>query len=124
MNKKGFTLIEIMLATAVLALGVISVHQTLFTALSGSSSVFQRLDAFLEAGNKIWQTEELVRSSSEVILPETGGTKSGTGKAEYAWILRTKALDAGYGVYDVQLEGQWRQQDKQLRVVRYGCIAR
>ena len=60
MKKKGFTLIEVMVTTAVLSLSMVLIYQAFFISLDSFNYCADYLDVVSWADEKLWQAQDSV----------------------------------------------------------------
>jgi len=119
-NEKGFTLIEVMLAVAILSLGTVFISQSNMMSLEVYSRYTRRLAVQAWAGEKVWETKQAILESP---LPETGVT-TGTFSEQnqnYHWQLEVGAayLDE---IYSIRLDVSWRQARGDAKLSRFAFV--
>lgn len=73
-NKKAFSLIEQMVAVAVLSLGIVLIYGAFFTSLNAFNYSSSRLDALSWMDEKIWETQNELICSGALIMGEYKGS--------------------------------------------------
>jgi prepilin-type N-terminal cleavage/methylation domain-containing protein len=107
-NKKGFTLIEVLVTTAVLAFGIVSIFQALFIVMSAFSYISHYLNVVPVADEKIWQVQDsLQRMGSKASFDPQGAFDAG-GKT-YDWSLSVRLSDPASNLYRIDLSTVWKE---------------
>lgn len=96
-KKRGFTLLEVMVATAVLSMGILLVYESFFSVLRSfdyCTGYFASSDFFHE---RLWEAADSIRREGRVGAA-AGGAVSIAGR-NYDWQLSQESLgDTLYGV--------------------------
>jgi prepilin-type N-terminal cleavage/methylation domain-containing protein len=118
-NKRsgGFTLVEIMVATAVLSFGIISIYQALFITLDAFNYASGYLDVIDQVEEKVWEAQDtLARQGPEAQL-ETAGTLT-VGSRSYGWELSYVSVDENELMYKVDLTAAWKAGKRKAQISR------
>lgn len=116
-NNKGFTLMEIMITTAVLALGTVLIYEGFFMSLETFNYYFDYLNVVPWADEKIWDAQnELSRLGPQAKI-ETAGEFVNRNK-NFIWNLTCGLLDETGGLYSVDLLVSWQEGKRKLRLAR------
>ncbi|MFA5099657.1 MAG: prepilin-type N-terminal cleavage/methylation domain-containing protein [Candidatus Omnitrophota bacterium] len=109
MNKnKGFTLIEVLVTTAVLAFGMVSIFQALFIIMNVFSYISHYLDVVSVADEKVWQVQDtLMRLGPGSAFAPQG--EFDIGGKRYEWSLSVKQADAAAALYRIDLSTRWKE---------------
>ena len=107
MKKKGFTLVEVLVTTAVLSLGIVLIYRAFFTLLDsfGYYSNYLRVAAF--ADEKLWQAQDALSCFG----PDAGAGSSGRlniQNKDFNWRLSVGPITAE-SLYRIDLAVSWRQ---------------
>lgn len=112
-KKQGFTLIEVMVATAVLAGGVVLIFQALF-ATSNTFAYYANSMALAPwMDQKIWELQEAALDRMPI---ETSGSIQ-QGARMYTW-KAVDTYDSDAGLAKIALEVSWIQGKRQVRLQR------
>ncbi|MDD4940282.1 MAG: prepilin-type N-terminal cleavage/methylation domain-containing protein [Candidatus Omnitrophica bacterium] len=118
MNRnKGFTLIEVLVTTAVLAFGIVSVFQALFMIMGAFGYISHYLAVIPSVDEKVWQAQDAVMR----LGPKAGLAPQGVfdiGAKQYDWALSARLADPAAGLYRIDLVTQWRDGRKSHQLVR------
>lgn len=112
--KKGFTLIEVMVATAILSMGVLMVYESLMISLDAHGYCFHYLNVAPLMDEKIWDVQDKLSRFGEPYSGDTSGTWSVKGK-DIAWGLKyssiQKNIQAEYRehLYQIMLDLSWQE---------------
>jgi hypothetical protein len=119
--SKGFMLVEVMVATAILSFGLVMIFHSFFISLDSSTYLVNHLNASLAMTNKIWQVQDLLRRS-ESLSHETGMENDITGQKTYKYIVQPTVLDSAYGFYKVDTVFSWTENNKEVRLTRTAYV--
>jgi prepilin-type N-terminal cleavage/methylation domain-containing protein len=117
LKNRGFTLIEVLVTTAVLAFGIVSIFQALFIIMSAFSYISHYLNVVPVADEKVWQVQDSVKrlGSRSSFDPEgvfeTGGKK-------YDWSLSVKLTDPASYLYRIDLSTEWKEGRRNYKLDR------
>lgn len=117
LNRAGFTLIEVLVCTAILSMALILVYRPMLNALD----VWRFSDEREEAGRlmekQIWEFHEKVRSQQGVLAPAETKTLLGRDKAfEFRRIAQPLTEDGR--LYHIECQVSWQRAGKTKRFVR------
>lgn len=102
-NNKGFTLLEVMVASAVLSLGIVFIFQSFFSVLRSYDYCQRYIASSAFAHEKLWQAADSVRRDG-VLPAETGGEFFRGGK-RFEWNLFQEPV--GDKLYKVAVLVKW-----------------
>ena len=119
-DRAGFTLIEILIAVAILSLATVFIFQSNLLSAAVYGRYASRLDIQNWAAQKIWQAKESILGSE---FPDTGSNQ-GSVKLEtrtYDWALhieeeKTESAD----VYQIELKVSWMEGGQPASLERFG----
>lgn len=116
LNKKGVTLIEIMVAVAILSCGLIPIFQALFVSVNAfsASTNYSNLHAWMD--EKIWDMKDEVMRGS-IGTAEQGGRVTLANK-EFDWSVSVNLIDADQELYRLRLLVSWKEGNKEKSLTR------
>lgn len=121
-GTKGLSLVELMVAVAILSFGIVILYEAFFTCLNAFSYSQNRLDTQRWMDEKIWQTQdELIRSGSLIMSENTGSFMEKN--KNFTWKIALNLIEqaADSFLYKVSLDVSWKeaQRDVKLSQVAY-----
>ncbi|MCU0651246.1 MAG: prepilin-type N-terminal cleavage/methylation domain-containing protein [Candidatus Omnitrophica bacterium] len=120
-KKKGFTLIEVLVTTAVLAFGIVSVFQALFIVMSGLNYISSYLNIVPAVDEKLWEVNDAIRR----IGPGAGIARQGvfdTADGKYDWAVSVNPADTSADLYKVDLLTTWTKAGRSSRISRCAYV--
>jgi prepilin-type N-terminal cleavage/methylation domain-containing protein len=114
----GFTLLEVMIATAVLALGSVMIHEAFLTSLDAFSYYSYYLEVSPWMEEKIWQSEESLASLGEEAVIGAGGELE-IKKKVFNWSLSYELIDGAQYLYKLGLVVSWQEGQRTRRLQRF-----
>lgn len=116
-NNCAFTLVEVMVATAVLALGVTLIYQGFFISLDSLGYCQDYLRIAPLADEKIWQAQDALRRLGPSAELDAGGSFA-DGRRSFGWNLSYNSLGGPSGLCEISLSVLWQNGQKKSRLVR------
>ncbi|MFH1190257.1 MAG: prepilin-type N-terminal cleavage/methylation domain-containing protein [Candidatus Omnitrophota bacterium] len=114
---RGFSLIEVMVAASILALGAVMIYQSFFISLDAFNHCRDYLTIVPIIDEKMWDAQDtLKRLGSTAQMPSEG--KFIAGNRDYRWELTYHLIDSLQGLYKIDLVVDWREGRKSARVLR------
>jgi prepilin-type N-terminal cleavage/methylation domain-containing protein len=113
----GFTLIEVMVATAVLSFSIVLIYQAFFISLDSFNYCLDYLDVVSWADELLWQTQESLTHYLDSGLAQTQGEFIKNDK-KFAWVLSQEILDEAGPLYKINLDLLWRRGKKEMKLSR------
>lgn len=116
-GNKGFTLLEVMIATVVLSLGATLIYESFFISVDSFdyySTLFKTIPWMDE---KIWQTQDSLARLGPNAQLETGGELN-SGSKDILWNLTYNPIDESGSLFQVNLTLSWPQGRKTIRLSR------
>ena len=114
-GNNGFTLIEVTVAVAILALGIVLVYQGLFCSLDAFNYYSDYLNVAPWADEKIWQAKDSL-SHSGALSMQTSGEHIYKNRT-FLWAISYVSLDDP-GLFEIDLNVSWSRGKRQLKVSR------
>jgi len=113
---RGFTLLEVMITTAVLALGATLIYQSFFIAVDSFNyySTLLKISPWMD--EKIWQAQNDLRHSGALLDLSSGRLELNNKEVE--WNLDYRFLDQAGSLYQVDLVASWPQNARKVRLSR------
>lgn len=102
-RQRGFTLIEIMVAVAILSLGIVVIYETFFMFLAVYGHYASFFDTHEWINGRIWDAEEGLVRSHKIRLGEDSGTFEKNAR-RYTWNASIDPLDFERGLFAVTVD--------------------
>ena len=116
-GNKGFTLLEVVITTAVLSLGAALIYQTFFVTLDTYNYSSNLLNTIPWMDNKVWQAQDAIARSGDKANLDTAGELDSAGK-KIIWNLSVNSIGDGGSLYKVNLQVYWRQGQRNIQLSR------
>ena len=109
-NNCAFTLVEVMVASAVLSLGIVMVYEAFFISLDSFSYCNNFLNVASLADEKIWQAQDNLSRLGNLAQIESGGKFINRNK-DFEWNLSYAPVDEASGLhtYRIDLSLSWQE---------------
>jgi prepilin-type N-terminal cleavage/methylation domain-containing protein len=122
--RRGFTLVEVMVAAVILSLGMVVVFESFLKGLDTFNFFNNRLNAQWFINEKIWQVQAALDQPIGAFLPaqETGTVM--VGNKEFTWQVSLSVLDVQQELYQMDAQMLWREGNKQRVIKRCTAIKR
>lgn len=104
-TKKGFTLIEVMVAAAILSVGIVLVQQGFLRSATLLAKLSRTLEARQWADEKVWEVKENLFYSQDPSPGEGSGSFESNGR-KYSWTAQAEPLSLA-DLYAVRVVVQW-----------------
>ena len=114
-GQKAFTLVEVLVAGAILAFGVVAIYDALFTSLDAFSYYSNYLEVQNWMEEKIWRAQEDLLRRGDLRAEQTDGTFRQGGR-KFVWNMTVEPLHEDLFVLDLELS--WDQGRRTIRVQR------
>ncbi len=112
----GFTLLEVLVATAILSFGLTLIYQSFFISLDSSDYYLNHLRVQLYLTEKIWQLEDKFRRDDIFNPTETEGTFM-VGDRDFSWNMDYNQIETEE-LYKVNLNISWQQGSRRIHMSR------
>lgn len=116
--SKGFTLIEAMAATAVLALGLALIFQGLFTSLNAYDYYDNYLSILPRSDEKLWEAQDRINRLGPQANLDTSGEWVNQRDRRFKWGLGSSLLDKAGGLYKLNLRVSWNEGNRKVSLQR------
>lgn len=117
-GSSGFTLVEAMAATAVLALGLALVFQGLFTSLNAYDYYDNYLSLLPRSDEKIWEAQDRINRLGPQANLDTSGEWANQRARRFKWGLGSSLLDKAGGLYKLNLRVSWNEGNRKVSLQR------
>jgi prepilin-type N-terminal cleavage/methylation domain-containing protein len=118
--RSGFTLMEVMVATAVLSLGTLFVYEAFFMSLDTLNYCSDYLRVCSIADEKLWEAQDRLAHPGRQI--DVRGKLSARNK-EFDWNLAYGLIEDGQGLYKIDLFVSWQEGQRKARILRTAYAA-
>ncbi|MCK4993800.1 MAG: prepilin-type N-terminal cleavage/methylation domain-containing protein [Candidatus Omnitrophica bacterium] len=115
-KNNGFTLIEVMVATVVLVVGVVVIFESFLISLDALAVFNNRLNAQWFFEEKICQIQSRLNEPAGAFLPLQSNGVISLGAEEYVWISTMQLVDPIQELYRVNLDLSWQQGNKIMKL--------
>jgi prepilin-type N-terminal cleavage/methylation domain-containing protein len=102
-SKQAFTLVEVMVAVAVLSFGILSLYQAFFISVDAAQMALDRLAVQEWAERKIWEEEDAYRKTHQIDFSYQTGTFK-VGIREFSWVKGIKPIERVKNESDFAME--------------------
>lgn len=122
-GNKGFTLIEVMVATAVLSLGAVLISESFFISLDSFDYYANYLTLASWADEKLWGAQDQLSRFGNAAQIQPGGRIVNRNK-DIGWSLSSsvvdeaKGLPSGLSLYRINLDLSWQEGHRKARLSR------
>jgi len=116
-NKRGFTLVEVMVAVSVLALAVVMLHESYFISLDAYAYYARYLNTAYWMDEKLWEVKDEIRRLGEAAQLSGSGVFSREGR-DFNWELSLIPRDSVSGLYQINLQLLWEEGKRKPRISR------
>jgi len=118
-GNKAFTLVEVMVTTAVLSLGTVFIYESLFSSLDAFDYYINYLNVVSWADEKIWQAQDELSRLGPLAQIETSGSFVNRDR-DFMWGLAYNTIDESPHIclYRIGLTLSWQQGHRRARLLR------
>jgi len=115
----AFTLVEVMVATAILALGAVLIHETFFVSMNAFDYYSDYLYLVPLIDEKIWQAESNIRrfGPSAYVQPKGSFIRGSKG---FSWNMSSNVISETQDLqlYRISFDVSWRKGERNLSIKR------
>ena len=104
-GNRGFTLVEVMITVAVLALGAVLIYEAFFILLDAFNYYSDYLDVVSWADEKVWEAQNGLACYGSAAMIETDGTYATKG-GKFKWRVSVDGTDQGFYKVSLRLFGE------------------
>lgn len=116
-GNKGFTLIEVMVAVAVLSLGIVLIFESFFISLDAFNYYFDYLNVASWVNEKVWQAQDNISRFAGLADMKTSGSFVIRNK-KFTWNLSYGLTDGREKLYRIDLALAGQQGKRPIRLSR------
>ncbi len=106
----GFTLIEVMVAVAILSFGLVMLYNAFFICIDSVTYASNRLNAQIWANNKIWEERDFLLRTNSTSIAGVSGEES-FGNRDFSWQKVVEPVGDGLAELSVRL--YWKEAARQ-----------
>ena len=115
-RKQGFTLIEVMVATAVLAFSLVLIYQAFFISLDSYNYCSNFLDVVSWADEKIWQSQDSIGRLGSIAGQAEGSFESKSRK--FDWRIDEDIAGQNTTLHKINLVLSWKEGKRDMQLSR------
>jgi prepilin-type N-terminal cleavage/methylation domain-containing protein len=120
LNKNGFTLLEVMVAAAVLSLGTVLIFESLLSISTVYDYCSSSIASSAFAHEKLWEAEDSVRRGGTLPPDSSGEFFRGGKRFDWALLLEGAGEDT---VYKVTVRLKWSSGKRNNEVEQSGYVS-
>jgi prepilin-type N-terminal cleavage/methylation domain-containing protein len=114
--KRGFTLVEVMVATAILSLGLVMIYQAFLISLDSFGYSLNHLQAQLWLDEMAWQIQDNFRRY-EFFSPARTSGEFIAGNKDFSWKIDYEPIQSEE-LYSINLSTSWQQGSRMINLSR------
>ena len=116
-RKRGFTLIELMMTTAILSFGIVAIYEALFVSIDTYGYYTRYLDTQTWVNERLWEMQAELMAAKQLEEGQTSGQIEQEHKL-FDWTMVVRQIDMEQQLYQVDLTLSWQEGDRKIRTVR------
>ncbi|MCK5287705.1 MAG: type II secretion system protein [Candidatus Omnitrophica bacterium] len=116
-TKRSFTLIEVMLSTVVLALGIVVIYESFFRSLDLFGYYNNYLNVASSADEIIWNAQNELNLFGPTAVFANKGVISQNNK-DFNWDLFYESINPENNLYKIDLFFSWKEGSKDVKLLR------
>ncbi|MFH1837136.1 MAG: type II secretion system protein [Candidatus Omnitrophota bacterium] len=122
-TKRGFNLFELMVAVAVLSIGIVTIYESFLLIADASSGLPYYLRTQSLMNEMVWEQKSILTANGYV-FPSTEGGSITLNKKPMEWTREIKLMDSVRGLYSVEILFSWKAGSKKMQNSRMTYIRR
>ena len=122
-SKKGFNLYELMVAVAILSLGLVTIYESFLMVANATNGLPNYLKTQFLMNEMVWEQEDLLRTNG-YLFPENVEGYTRSDNKEVRWVRGVRLIDAAQGLYSVNIIFDWKTGGKYIRNSRVAYVRR
>jgi len=107
-TRSGFTLVEVMIAAAILAIGVVAIFESFFICLDAYNYCSRYLSLVSWADDKIWEAQDSINRFGAAAHIGNYGSFLNKNKP-LTWYLNYASIDENNILYKISLSIYWQE---------------
>jgi len=118
-SQKGFTLVEVMIATAIFALGSVLIYQAFFVCLDSFNYVADYMSVTPWLNEKVWYIEESISRLGEAAEIQQEGSFRKR-KTDFNWTVFYTLADSNglQDLYKIDITLSWKRGRRNIKLLR------
>ncbi len=116
-KKRGFTLVEVMMATLVLVVGVVFIYEALFISLDAFNYCADYLELSPWVDEQLWLAQDKIMRLGPDAAVDTSGELYLANK-KFDWGIFSELLNEDSGLYKIDVGLFWRQNKANRKILR------
>lgn len=117
MVRKGFTLVEVMVAASVLAFGMVLVLQAFFTVINAFGRYSNELNVMTAAEERLWEAQDEIARTGIAEVSQAPATLTVNGKSYRVEVNIARRRE---NLFEVDVFVRWQERNRQAFVRRTG----
>ena len=120
---RAFTVVEIMVTSAILSLSMVVLSRSFQISLDASRYLFDRLDASLVIHNEMWKFQDVLRRSGTVASLSLQTVQT-DGSQLFTCTIIPSSLDSQNGFYAIEGKCSWSRSNKDRTLSRDAYVSK
>ena len=118
-KRKTFSLVEVLVAVAVLSFGIVIVCQGFLTALGGYNYALDHLNVLLWMDSKIWEAKDKLTHYRTLLTDDTSGSFM-VNNRKFDWNIDYHLIEGSeeMSLYELNLRVIWKEGIRQVSAVK------
>ena len=120
-ESKGFTLVEVMVTVAILAFGIVTIHEALFISMDTFGFYTNYLDTQDWINEKISEVQNRL-TKAQILEPGKTSGQVVRGPKTFNWSMIISEVNEDQGLYKIDLTLSWKQGSKRVKTSRVAYL--